>query len=102
MSILAKTAKPGAQITEGYQATVLTLTDKRSLTGIIKDQSADVIGLQMVDGCLRIRRKDIDRSERSSRSLMPDGLFWALNDVEVRDLLAYLVGAQPDVVSRKR
>ena len=39
-------------------------------------------------------KSDIDERKKSPVSMMPEGLLTPLSDVEVRDLIAYLAGAE--------
>ena len=73
--------------------TVATL-DGRVRTGMVTGQGAgEVILTTYVNGTLEsspVARRDIEKMDASSASLMPEKLLDALSEVEIRDLFAFL------------
>jgi putative membrane-bound dehydrogenase-like protein len=90
-SILVNVIDPNAEVYPGYMAYVFNLKDGQSLTGIIKEESANAITIGLVDGnVLTVLRVDIEEFWSLDVSLMPEGLLDDLMDTDVADLLAYL------------
>jgi putative heme-binding domain-containing protein len=90
--VLTKVLDPSAVVARDYQMTVLTTTAGRTLSGLVKEEDDKRIVLQTPTEVLRIPKGDVESRERSSLSLMPDGILAPLSDVEIRDLIAYLAG----------
>jgi putative heme-binding domain-containing protein len=61
------------------------------LRGVLLSQVAEVLVLREASGAeTRVRRDEIEESEATATSLMPEGLVHALSREELRDLLAFL------------
>jgi putative heme-binding domain-containing protein len=88
--VLTKVLDPSAVVARDYQMTVLTTASGRTLSGLVKEEDDKLIVLQTPNEVLRLRKADIEDRQKSSLSLMPDGLLAPLSNVEVRDLIAYL------------
>jgi putative heme-binding domain-containing protein len=90
--LLTKVLDPSAVVARDYQMTVLTTSAGRTLSGLIKEEDEKLVVLQTPTEVVRIPKADLESRERSSLSLMPDGILAPLSDAEVRDLVAYLAG----------
>ncbi len=90
--VLTKVLDPSAVVSRDYQMTVLTTSAGRTLSGLVKEEDDKLIVLQTPTEVVRIAKRDLESRERSSLSLMPDGILAPLSDAEVRDLVAYLAG----------
>jgi putative heme-binding domain-containing protein len=88
--VLTKVLDPNAVVARDYQMTVVTTTTGRTISGLVKEEDERTLTLQTPTEVVRIAKKDIDEKQKSSLSLMPEGLLAMLSDTEVRDLLAYL------------
>lgn len=88
--LLQNIIDPNAEIPNDYRTTHVETKDGRSLTGVLARQTPRAITLATVTGPLDIARKDIARTRASVLSLMPEGLLAALNEEQVRRLIAYL------------
>jgi putative heme-binding domain-containing protein len=89
---------PNAGINPNFVAYNVETKDGRSLSGIVRDETAG--GLALVQGGgLRetILRSDIAGIRASALSLMPEGLEQAMTPQDVADLVAWLKGATPAV-----
>ncbi len=93
--VLTKVLDPSAVVARDYQMTLLTTADGRTLSGLVQEEDDKLVILQTPTELLRIRKADIEERQKSSLSLMPDGLLAPLSDAEVRDLIAYLAGPGP-------
>ena len=82
---------PSATFAQGYETYSVTLRNGDTLTGIRVRQADDSLVLRDASGAqTRIASDQATRVERQKLSLMPEGLLNALNESEIRDLLAYL------------
>jgi putative membrane-bound dehydrogenase-like protein len=81
---------PSAVIPKEYAVTVLTLRRGRVITGIVKGETPAALTVATANETLTVPRKDIEKSEPSSVSMMPDDLLKGMTDDEVRALIAYL------------
>jgi putative heme-binding domain-containing protein len=82
---------PSAEILQGYQTSVIRTTAERTLTGIIKSESALAVALMDAEGKLiTIPVDEIQSRLLSKTSLMPTGLAESLTAAEFTDLIAYL------------
>jgi putative heme-binding domain-containing protein len=62
------------------------------LNGIIHAQSDRTITVAMVGQEVTVDKGDIVKQEQMPISMMPEGQLLALNDEQVRNLFAYLMG----------
>jgi putative heme-binding domain-containing protein len=90
--LLTKLLDPSAVVARDYQMTVLTLTNGRVLSGLIKEENDKTLTLQTQNEVVRVDKSDIEERQRSQQSMMPDGLLTPLSPAEVRDLIAYVSG----------
>jgi putative membrane-bound dehydrogenase-like protein len=92
--VLTKVLDPSAVVAQDYQVTVVTTKGGRTLTGLVKEEDARTLLLQTQNEQIRVAKEDIDERAKSPTSMMPEGLLAPLSDAEVRDLIAYLAGAE--------
>jgi len=92
--VLNKLLDPNAVVAQDYQVTVITTKAGRTLTGLVAQEDAKTLVLQTQNEQIRVVKSDIDERKKSPVSMMPEGLLTPLSDVEVRDLIAYLAGAE--------
>jgi putative heme-binding domain-containing protein len=82
---------PSAKISSGFESTTFALADGRVLTGIVRNETPDLVEIQDAEAKLiRIAKADIDARKRSDISLMPNGLAEGLSLDDFADLIAYL------------
>jgi putative heme-binding domain-containing protein len=85
---------PSKQISDQYQAILISTTDGRYFMGRIVNLSGDNISVNtdMLDPnkIVGVRRDLIDKIEPSKVSMMPDGLLDSFTREEILDLVAYL------------
>jgi putative heme-binding domain-containing protein len=93
--ILTKVLDPNAVVARDYQVTVVTTTNGRVLSGIIKEENDKVLSLQTPTELVRLPKGEVEDRQASRTSLMPEGLLQPLSDEQVRDLLAWLAGPGP-------
>ncbi|HEY7329957.1 MAG TPA: c-type cytochrome [Gemmataceae bacterium] len=90
--LLTKLLDPSAVVARDYQMTVLTLANGRVLSGLIKEENDKTLSLQTQNEVVRVDKSDIEERQRSTQSMMPDGLLAPLSPAEVRELIAYVSG----------
>jgi putative membrane-bound dehydrogenase-like protein len=88
--LLENILDPSAVIPKEYAATLLTLKNGRSITGIVKEETAAALMVATANETLTVPKPDIDTREASPVSMMPDDLLKNLTDDDVRALVAYL------------
>lgn len=88
--ILHNILDPNAEIPLDYKTSTVETKDDRVITGIIKQQTEQVITIASANETLTLPRKDITTIRPSELSMMPEGLVDQLSDNDVRDLIAYL------------
>jgi putative heme-binding domain-containing protein len=88
--ILQNVIDPNAVIPNDYRTSTLETKDDRVITGIVTRQDDNAVTIVIPGETLVIGRKDIQSLTQGDVSMMPEGLLDALNETEVRDLVAYL------------
>ena len=91
--VLSKVLDPNAVVARDYHVTLVTTKRGRSVTGLVKEEDDKTLSLQTPNELIRITKSDIEDRKTSPASLMPEGLLAMLGEDEVRDLFAYLAGA---------
>jgi quinoprotein glucose dehydrogenase len=88
--ILGSIVAPNKEIAQGYETTVLSLKDERSLAGIIKSETDTQIILNTPeDGLVTVKKSEISGRDKGLSS-MPDGMGQVLSGRELRDLVEFL------------
>ncbi len=83
--------QPSQQIVEGYRTSNVLTTNGKVVSGIIKEQSDDVIVIEDADAKRHeLKQSDVEEVVTSQVSLMPEGLAATLSTDEFVDLIAYL------------
>ncbi len=87
---------PNAMVDAGFAAYNVELKDDRSLTGLIKSESANSILLLQGGGTTeRINRGDIASIQASKFSLMPEGFENSISPQQMADLIAFVKQSEP-------
>jgi putative membrane-bound dehydrogenase-like protein len=90
-TILHDILAPSDAIAAGYASYVVETVQGRVFTGVLAQETANSIALRMADGKEQvILRKDVERIEATTISLMPENLKDSLAPQDVADLLAWL------------
>jgi len=83
--------EPSRQIVEGFRTSVIATVDGQTLTGIVREQSAETIVLFDAGGVKHVvPAAKVEHRETSPVSLMPQGLEELLTREQFTDLIAYL------------
>jgi putative membrane-bound dehydrogenase-like protein len=91
-AIVQSILQPSETIIEGYRVSTLVLDDGRSLTGLVLDDSPDVV--RVIDakgGSNAIRKDEIETRAVQPVSLMPAGYDRTLSPEELADLTSFLM-----------
>ena len=88
--VLENVLDPSAVVPGEYRMTAFTLLDGRTLTGIVRKETPQAVTVRTVNEEVTVPVADLDARKPTALSVMPDGLFEALKEDEVRDLVAYL------------
>lgn len=95
-SVLKDITQPSAAINPDHIAYNLELKDGTSLTGVVMSDNGENIVLGQVTGQgITVARSQIASMRASSISLMPEGLLQQLSTEEQKDLLTFLLMAEP-------
>jgi putative membrane-bound dehydrogenase-like protein len=89
--LLFNVLNPNGEVQDAYKMVLVTTRDGRTLAGNIVAENERQITLRVVGAdAVPINKSDIQSRETTSTSMMPTGLFDALTEREVLDLVAYL------------
>ena len=97
--ILENVTNPSSVIGKDYELHVINLKDGRIVSGMIRSDSGEVITVQTLSSEERVRKSEIASQQTLGVSMMPSGLFSALSNEQMRDLVAYLGSTPPSVAS---
>ena len=89
--LLENIADPSAVVTADFRMSTLHLKDGRALDGIVTAKTAQTLTLSTMTGSVTVERETIASTRESALSLMPEGILEALQEKQVRDLIAYLM-----------
>ncbi len=95
--ILENVTNPNAVLGRDYELHILKLKDGRVVAGMVRQESDSALTLQTMTNQEVVAKADIVSHEEPGTSMMPPGLLTALEQTQVRDLMAYL--ASPSQVS---
>jgi putative membrane-bound dehydrogenase-like protein len=97
--ILENVTNPSSVIGKDYELHIINLKDGRIVSGMIRSEAGEVLAVQTLASEERIRKSDIASQQTLGVSMMPSGLFSALTNEQMRDLVAYLASPSPSGVS---
>ncbi len=90
--LLEAIVAPNKQIAKGFETLVLTLTDGKSVTGVLKSEDAREVRLMTAEGQLLVVAKNKIDERATGKSAMPEDLTKQLTRREIRDLVEFLAG----------
>lgn len=89
--LLQSILNPSAAVGYNFRPYILALKDGRILTGLPVEETGSGIVLKTAEGkTIRVTKSEIEETQISSISLMPEGLAQTMTDTELVDLLAYM------------
>ena len=89
--LLENIADPSAVVTADFRMTVVNLKDGRVLNCLILAKTDRTLTLRTMNETLTVDRTEVEGTQESKLSLMPEGLLESLTDAQRRDLIAYLM-----------
>ncbi len=90
--LLESIVDPNKQIAKGFETLVLTLTNGKTVVGVLKSEDAKEVRLMTAEGQPVVVPKDKIDERQAGKSAMPDDLTKHLSRAEVRDLVEFLAG----------
>lgn len=94
--LLFNVLNPSGEIQDDYKLVVVTTRDGRTYSGNVIAENERQLTLRVVgQDAVVLTKSSIQSREVTPVSMMPTGLFDALTDAEVRDLVRYLRTAEP-------
>lgn len=88
--ILSQIINPSEVMQESYQLVIVTTRNGRTLSGMVAAEDDQQLTLRLAGQDIIVAKSEIQSREKSTVSMMPEGLLKTLKDDEVRDLIAYL------------
>ena len=89
--ILSNVLTPSDDIQDDYRMVIVTMRDGRTWIGNVSNETDRQLTLRIVGrGDVALEKSEIQSREVSERSLMPEGLFRALSDEDVLNIVSYL------------
>jgi putative membrane-bound dehydrogenase-like protein len=89
--LLHSILNPSAAVGYNYRPYILALKDGRVVTGLPLQESEGAIVLKTAEGeTVRVTKSDIEETQVSPVSLMPEGLAQTMTNQELVDLMTYL------------
>jgi putative membrane-bound dehydrogenase-like protein len=94
--LLLNVLNPNAEVPDAYKMVVVTTRDGRTYSGTIAVETDRQLTLRVIGrDAVALNKSEIQSREATAVSMMPPGLFDALKDREVLDLVAYLRTVEP-------
>jgi quinoprotein glucose dehydrogenase len=94
--LLESIVLPNKQIAKGYDSVLITKTDGKNVTGVLKSEDSTEVRVMTAEGVLvSIKKEDIDE-RRAAKSAMPEDLVQKLTKQELRDLVEFLAGLKEE------
>ena len=89
--LLQHIVQPSQKIDDKFATWTAVINDGRVLNGLMESQSDERVILKLADRQqVTIARSDIEELQKSTKSLMPDGVLADLTADEAADLLAFI------------
>jgi putative heme-binding domain-containing protein len=94
--LLQHIVQPSLKVDERFAAWTAVTTDGQVYNGLLIKESPEEVILRQADGRnMTLKRAALEEFQRSSRSLMPDGVLADLTAAEAADLLAFIRSLTP-------
>jgi len=95
--LLVSLVDPAGVVRKEYQAYNVATKDGRVLTGLIVEQTPDVINLRDAKGeRIRVARSEVEELKELDASLMPESLYKEFSPEQLRDLFSFLQSEPSD------
>ena len=95
-TLLISIIAPGAEIREGYENVIIKNKDGLVFSGFLLEETKSHTTLRELSGTSKFfRNSEINSKISTGVSLMPNGLLNGLNEVQLKNLFAYLRSTTP-------
>jgi len=95
-AMLVNVVNPSAAIREGFENHLVLTSDGRCVNGLLVEKNDRILVLRGADGQnIVLSTAEIERTQVSGTSMMPERLLAPYDEQEIRDLFAYLRSGQP-------
>jgi putative membrane-bound dehydrogenase-like protein len=85
---------PNAVVGENYRVTVIVTEGGQVVTGLLDSESDGTVVLRTAEKTISIPKKEIAERKLADQSLMPTGLLDKMSEIEVIELLKFLLRSQ--------
>jgi putative heme-binding domain-containing protein len=92
--LLTNVVDPGALIAKEYRSTLLVTTDGRVITGLVTSDDGQAVTVRTATETIVLPRDEIEESEYTETSMMPDDQLKQFSEHEILSLFAYLRGKE--------
>ncbi len=93
--ILTNMIDPNGEVAEAYQLVTISTQDGRTYAGNVYGENEQQVTLRIIGQDIVIPKSEILSRQKSTLSMMPEGLLDALTDQQARDLISYLRTRHP-------
>jgi putative membrane-bound dehydrogenase-like protein len=100
--LLENIGDPSASVGAEFRTTIIRLDDERVITGVVVEKTDRTVTVQTAQERITLDNQSIEATKQSTTSLMPDGLLQNLSELQIRDLLAYLMHESQVPLSEQR
>ena len=90
--LLGNIVDPSAVVGADFRMAVVTLKDGHLLNGFVAAKTDRTLTLKTMTDSVTLERSEIVSLQESPMSIMPEGLLGALDDKQIPNLIAYLMG----------
>jgi len=88
--ILENVVDPSSAVANEYKMANFFMADGRIISGIVRSESANTVTVRTLNEEVQLAKANVESRKSTNISIMPDGLFDAMKEEEVRDLVGYL------------
>jgi putative heme-binding domain-containing protein len=85
---------PNAVVGENYRVTVIVTDSGQTVTGLLDGESDNAVVLRTAEKTVSIPKGEIEQRKLSDQSLMPTGLLDKMSEIEVIELLKFLLRSE--------
>ena len=94
--LLESIVLPNKQIAKGFESILITKTDGKSISGVLKSEDAREVKVMTAEGQLITVKKDEIDERRATKTAMPEDVVQNLSKRELRDLVEFLAGLKEE------
>ncbi len=88
--LLLNILDPSATVPKQFTTSVILRTDGRVITGVVVQRTEQSLTVQTEKELMVVPQSDVEATQESEQSLMPEGLLKQMSEADVRDLIGYL------------